>query len=97
MDHRQSRIGMSKDGLTPVYMFLFRLTPVYMLFLFRLTPVYMLILMFYGTLFHYMASGPFYNPYLGDVDGCKQSWWRNLIYINNIWWGGLKDVRTRIK
>ena len=51
---------------------------------FRLTPPYMLFLMFYVPLFKYWSNGPFW-PQMGvEIDECKDSWWQNLLYINNL-------------
>ena len=39
--------------------------------------------MIYTTLFHYFASGPFMKPYIYDVDSCEDTWYINLLYLNN--------------
>ncbi|KAG1681474.1 Nose resistant to fluoxetine protein 6 [Nymphon striatum] len=49
----------------------------------RLTPAYMLILGIYICLFPYLASGPFWRSDGMEVDYCKDTWWTNLLYINN--------------
>ncbi|XP_053380235.1 nose resistant to fluoxetine protein 6-like [Mercenaria mercenaria] len=50
----------------------------------RLTPPYMLLLMLYVPTFKYWADGPFWPQTGTDVDECKDTWWTNLLYINNI-------------
>ena len=50
---------------------------------FRLTPPYMLFLMFYVCLMKYWSDGPMWPQGL-DVDDCRDSWWRNLLYVNNL-------------
>ena len=40
--------------------------------------------MIYTNLLHYFAKGPFEPAYLGDADNCATEWWKNLLYINNI-------------
>ena len=52
---------------------------------FRLTPVYAIVLMLYMNLFHYMRNGPLMPPVLDDITSCKDIWWRNLLYIQNLW------------
>ena len=44
----------------------------------------MFALMVYATLYHYMADGPFRPDYHMDYDSCSHLWWRNLLYINNL-------------
>ena len=48
----------------------------------RLTPVYFFIVMFYTYLSPMLSSGPFWS--LLDQNGCKNSWWQNLLYIQTI-------------
>ena len=57
----------------------------------RLTPTYMIVLMIYTNLTHYWIKGPFALDYLNDVDSCSETWWHNLLYINNFT-GGLVTV-----
>ena len=52
-------------------------------FYFRLTPVYMLVLMVFTTLMKYWLSGPMWPTENVPFDNCKESWWTNLLYINN--------------
>ncbi|XP_060562019.1 O-acyltransferase like protein-like [Ruditapes philippinarum] len=51
----------------------------------RLTPPYMLLLMLYVPTFKYWSSGPVWPQQGIDVDECKDTWWTNLLYINNIY------------
>ncbi|XP_064616859.1 LOW QUALITY PROTEIN: nose resistant to fluoxetine protein 6-like [Liolophura sinensis] len=49
----------------------------------RLTPPYMLVLMFDTCLFRYLGDGPFWPQQGVEKDFCANSWWTNLLYINN--------------
>ncbi|KAJ8321301.1 hypothetical protein KUTeg_001159 [Tegillarca granosa] len=68
----------------------------------RLTPPYMLVLMVYVPLFPYMSNGPVWPQNGVEKDFCAQSWWTNLLYINNFLYDsvegqtqaeGLRDIR----
>lgn len=49
----------------------------------RLTPPYMLVLMVYVPLLQYWGDGPYW-PITGvEKDYCSDTWWYNLLYINN--------------
>ena len=50
---------------------------------YRLTPPYMLIMMVYIPLFPYLGSGPMWAKDGTELNYCKDSWWYNLLYINN--------------
>ncbi|XP_033764117.1 LOW QUALITY PROTEIN: nose resistant to fluoxetine protein 6-like [Pecten maximus] len=52
----------------------------------RLTPPYMLVLMVSATLTRYMGGdgGPNWVKNGIERDFCKETWWTNLLYINNI-------------
>ncbi len=50
----------------------------------RLTPPYMLCLMISAALTPYLGDGPFYPPGGFEINRCKDTWWTNLLYINNI-------------
>ncbi|XP_053380228.1 nose resistant to fluoxetine protein 6-like [Mercenaria mercenaria] len=51
----------------------------------RLTPPYMLLLMLYVPTMRYWGDGPFWPQKGVDVDECKDTWWTNLLYINNVY------------
>lgn len=51
----------------------------------RLTPPYMLVLMLYVPTFKYWGSGPNWLQSGADFDECKDTWWKNLLYINNVY------------
>ncbi|XP_060590858.1 O-acyltransferase like protein-like isoform X2 [Ruditapes philippinarum] len=51
----------------------------------RLTPPYMLLLMLYVPTFKYWASGPLWPQKGIDVNECEDSWWTNMLYINNLY------------
>lgn len=50
----------------------------------RLTPVYAIVIGFYCTMFIKIGSGPLWNEKVGsEVERCHESWWTNILYINN--------------
>ncbi|XP_033763776.1 O-acyltransferase like protein-like [Pecten maximus] len=49
----------------------------------RLTPPYMLVMMLDIVLFRYLGDGPMWTPDGLETDYCKESWWTNLLYVNN--------------
>ena len=49
----------------------------------RLTPAYMLVIMIYVCLSPYWGDGPMWSSSNPDRDNCEDSWWTNLLYINN--------------
>ncbi|XP_069123536.1 nose resistant to fluoxetine protein 6-like [Argopecten irradians] len=50
----------------------------------RLTPAYMLVLFLNMSLFRYLGDGPGW-PNDGIEATCRETWWTNLLYINNIY------------
>lgn len=44
----------------------------------------MLVMMTEATLSPYFTDGPIYPPQGFEVDYCEKSWWKNLLYINNL-------------
>ncbi|XP_076090041.1 nose resistant to fluoxetine protein 6-like [Mytilus galloprovincialis] len=50
----------------------------------RLTPPYMLILMVYVSLFPYIGSGPLWEKDGPEPNYCKDAWYYNILYINNL-------------
>lgn len=44
----------------------------------------MLVLGTHTALFKYWGSGPMWPFYTGIEPNCKDYWWRNLLYINNL-------------
>ena len=51
-------------------------------FYYRLTGIYAFVVIFHMTLFRGFKGGTIDNvPNL--VDGCREAWWRNLLYITN--------------
>ncbi|ESP03047.1 hypothetical protein LOTGIDRAFT_157007 [Lottia gigantea] len=56
----------------------------------RLTPLYMIVIMIYTNLTKYFIEGPMENrlkALLITEESCKSSWWTNLLYINNLYFG----------
>ncbi|XP_052787971.1 nose resistant to fluoxetine protein 6-like [Mya arenaria] len=50
----------------------------------RLTPPYMLFLMFYIPLIKHWGNGPLWPQQGVEINDCKDTWWTNLLYINNL-------------
>ena len=51
----------------------------------RLTPPYMFVMMTYVPLFKYLGDGPMW-PWGGvERDECEDTWWTNMLYINNVY------------
>eukprot|EP00105_Crassostrea_gigas_P037257 XP_019921405.1 PREDICTED: nose resistant to fluoxetine protein 6 isoform X4 [Crassostrea gigas] len=50
----------------------------------RLTPVYMLLMMISICLSRYFGDGPLWPDQGMEVNYCKDTWWKNLLYINNL-------------
>ena len=55
----------------------------------RITPAYAFVLFSYWLLTVHFADGPLWWQLIGDgsafYESCKQYWWTNLLYINNIY------------
>ena len=50
----------------------------------RLTPPYMIVLMFNACLSRYLSDGPFYPKNVFETNFCSNTWWTNLLYVNNL-------------
>ncbi|XP_067662096.1 nose resistant to fluoxetine protein 6-like [Haliotis asinina] len=50
----------------------------------RLTPPYMLVMMVYVPLFPYISNGPLWPQQGIEINQCRNSWWTNLLYVNNL-------------
>ena len=57
----------------------------------RLTPPYMVVMAVWAILFPYMGSGPLWSV-MDGMSGMCRSWWRNPLYINNLF-PSAQDVR----
>ncbi|XP_022247209.1 O-acyltransferase like protein-like [Limulus polyphemus] len=51
----------------------------------RLTPPFMLLLAFDAVLWKHLGSGPYWPEEGMEGTKCSKYWWRNLLYINNMW------------
>ncbi|XP_026326744.1 nose resistant to fluoxetine protein 6-like [Hyposmocoma kahamanoa] len=50
----------------------------------RLTPAYMIVILFYMTWLPKIGEGPLWeNRMLLEQERCQESWWTNILYINN--------------
>ena len=43
----------------------------------------MILIAIYATLYKYSNYGPLWEPETKRGDICKETWWQNLLYINN--------------
>ncbi|KAK6195849.1 hypothetical protein SNE40_001192 [Patella caerulea] len=50
----------------------------------RLTPVYMMVLMIDVCLVRYIGDGPIWPQKGVEINECRDTWWTNLLYINNL-------------
>ena len=50
----------------------------------RLTPPYAIVLMTEAVLTKYFGRGPLFPKDGFEYQQCKDSWWSNLLYLNNI-------------
>ena len=50
----------------------------------RLTPAYALLMLIYSTLFLHLGTGPKFGSLENEVFACHEQWWKNLLYINNL-------------
>ena len=50
----------------------------------------MLVLALYVPLIRYWYNGPFWPQNGIEKDYCSDSWWKNILYINNFW--GAQDT-----
>jgi peptidoglycan/LPS O-acetylase OafA/YrhL len=51
----------------------------------RILPLYMCCLGFWMYLAPHMGSGPFWYQWEHFLEPCRQLWWTNLLFVNNIW------------
>ena len=56
----------------------------------------MIVLMFSAVLSRYLGNGPFFPNDGFEMDSCRNTWWTNLLYINNFYDMG-NSVRFLIK
>ena len=59
----------------------------------RLTPVYMLIVMIVAGLYPYFGEGPFFSLNQ-ESETCRNYWWRNMLYLNNMFLRENNSVST---
>ena len=52
----------------------------------RLTGVYAVIILFHATLLKHFATGPTSYNITWQVQGCRDTWWTNFLYVNNLHW-----------
>ena len=51
----------------------------------RILPLYLCCLGFWMYLAPHMGSGPFWYQWENFLEPCRQLWWTNLLFVNNIW------------
>lgn len=44
----------------------------------------MMILMIYTCLTTYLGDGPMWPKQIESAQNCRESWWTNLLYVNNL-------------
>lgn len=52
--------------------------------LWRITPPYALVILFSVALSRYLGSGPNYPRDGFEINFCRDTWWTNLLYVNNL-------------
>lgn len=45
----------------------------------------MIVLMVYINMFYYFGNGPLKPQHYQEITDCKDIWWRNMLYIQNLW------------
>lgn len=50
----------------------------------RITPPYMIALMISACLTRYLGDGPLYPEGGFEMNYCTDTWWTNLLYVNNL-------------
>ena len=49
-----------------------------------------------GTLTKYFGSGPLYNEYFNGDFRCTDTWWYNLLYVNNIFFNTDRETQVSL-
>ena len=52
--------------------------------LFRLTPTLGCLMLIFASLILHVGQGPNWILIEEQVQGCTENWWKNLLYINNM-------------
>jgi hypothetical protein len=47
-----------------------------------------------GTLTKYFGSGPLYKEYFNGDFRCTDTWWYNLLYVNNIFFNTDRETQV---
>ena len=45
---------------------------------------------------HYFADGLYETEHIEDIDDCDTQWWKNMLYVNNLFVDKPKRVRINI-
>ena len=51
---------------------------------YRLTPAYACLMLIFSSLILHVGNGPNWILVENQVKGCTENWWKNLLYINNM-------------
>ena len=51
---------------------------------FRLTPAYACLMLVFSSVILHVGQGPNWILVEKQVQGCTENWWKNLLYINNM-------------
>ncbi|KAF0291507.1 Nose resistant to fluoxetine protein 6 [Amphibalanus amphitrite] len=78
-------LGLAREAGAGRPVGLRQLPALYLHRLLRLTPLYAAVIWFTATLLRHIGSGTFttVNFAAFGITGCQESWWHNLLYINN--------------
>jgi hypothetical protein len=49
-----------------------------------------------GTLTKYFGSGPLYKEYFNGDFRCPDTWWYNLLYVNNIFFNTDRETQVSL-
>jgi len=51
----------------------------------RVWPLYAFCLLVYYKLLNYLGGGPIWSEFIAETKNCNGTWWRNLLFIDNMW------------
>ncbi|KOB74163.1 Uncharacterized protein OBRU01_08986, partial [Operophtera brumata] len=64
----------------------------------RISPVYLFVLGMAVTWWYHVADGPLWDPLVGgECDRCRDKWWTQALFINNLVRPDVRYMRTQFK